>query len=256
MSDQPVSPAATYFDTTGKAASGGGLRHSFKELADILRALGLPREVRTQSPIPAEVQAALGIPAGARSAEWAEFTATACFENILGTATGFGPEIKDTELPAPPPQTGVPIQVTTTIFGDPYRILSGNILVDPNDALSGWRVTQGDFDFGIGSDPGSLYIVGQYFPIVAEDEPADISVPPPYVAIYGTHYSMGTFPGYFLNSSGGLWNCNTLFKGWQACPLGRLRHDITSDQGPISNAWQENTGRPRGTCLRTPASGP
>jgi hypothetical protein len=215
MSDQPVGSAATYFDTTGKAASGGGLRHSFKEPAEILRALGLPREVRTESPIPAEVRAALGIPAGARSPEYRVFTATACFENHLGTEI-FGPEVKDTELPAPPPQTVVPIQVTVDVSILPYTILSGGFIFDSPE-LTGWRVTQGTFWFGIGSDPGTLYIVGQWFPIVAKDEPAYISAPPPYVVITGTYQSPGTFPGYFLNSAGGLWNCNTLFKGWQAC---------------------------------------
>jgi hypothetical protein len=84
-----------------------------------------------------------------RSAEYANFTATACFESHLGTELSFGPEIKDTELPVPLPQTVVPIQGTVEITVDPYRILSGLLLYDSPE-LTGWRVTRGQFDFGIG----------------------------------------------------------------------------------------------------------
>jgi hypothetical protein len=215
MSDQPVGSAATFFDTTGRAASGGGLRHSFKDPADILRALRIPRDVRTESPIADEVRAALGVPVGAGTAEYPRTRiATACFEIHLGTAIPLS-EIEATQLPALPPQTVVPFTATVDITFIPYIVLSGYFIFNSPE-VTGWRITQGQFGFGnVSPLLDRLYIVGELLPIGAEGEPA--ASPTPYVVIVGSYMSPMSYPGYFLNSAGGLWNCNTVFKGWQAC---------------------------------------
>ena len=216
MSDQPLGSAATFFDTTSRAAGGGGLRHSFKKPADILRALGIPREVPTESPIPAGVWPALGLPA-----EWlpppTSLIATACFEMHVGNAIPLDPKIKATQLPAPPPQTVIPFTVTVDLVTTPHTVLSGFFIYESTE-VTGWKITQGTIAFVISSSVPSLYIVGEWFPIGAKGEPPSAG-PAPWVEILGWYTPSMSFPGYFFTSTGGLWSQTTLFKGWQACSL-------------------------------------
>jgi hypothetical protein len=223
MSDQPVGSAATFFDTTGGAASGGGLRHSFREPADILRALGIPGEVRTEPPIPAEVRAALGLPAEAGSAESlpAGEIATACFELHLGPETSaFVSKTKAAQVPAPPPQVVIPFQVTVDLTTTPYTVLSGYFIFDSTE-VTGWEITQGQFGTTSRLTSPSvlltdmLYIVGEFFP--PSSEGAGSASATNWVVILGQLRPPLSYPGYFLNAGGNLYNQNTLFRGWQAC---------------------------------------
>jgi hypothetical protein len=235
MSDEPVGSAANFFDTTGTAASGGGLRHSFKESADILsfaggRGFGIPTPtVLNKVRALAEVRAALGLPAEAGSAESlpaAGQIATACFELHLGPETGaLVSKTEAAQLPVPPPQVVIPFQVTVDLATTPYTVLSGTFIFDSTE-VTGWQITQGQF--GIASTLTSpsvlltdmLYIVGEFLPIGTGDveaEPGDSASPAPWVVILGWIRPPLSYPGYFLNSGGGLYIRNTLFRGWQAC---------------------------------------
>jgi len=188
------------------------------ELADILRALGLPREVRAESPIPAEVRAALGLPAEAGSTETLP-AATACFELHIGNMVNVG---LTAQVPAPPPQVVIPFQVTVDLTATPYAVLSGTFIFDSPE-VTGWQVTQGSY-FGLGPTTevprvDELFIVGEYVPPtieVAEAETADSLFVPPSVLISGSLRPPLSYPGVFF-SGGGIYNANTLFRGWQAC---------------------------------------
>jgi hypothetical protein len=187
------------------------------ELADILRALGLPREVRAESPIPAEVRAALGLlPAEAGSSETLP-TATACFELHIGNVVNVG---LIAQVPTPPPQVVVPFQVTVDLTTYPYTVLSGTFIFD-SPVVTGWEITQGQF--GTTGSPATpyvpnadqLYIVGEYNRRSAEAGPADSLFEPPQVLFSGYLRPPASYAGLFF--SGFLYNANTLFRGWQAC---------------------------------------
>jgi hypothetical protein len=221
VSDQPVGSAATFFDTTGKAASGAGLRRHFREPTDILRAFGIRREVRTEPPIPAEARAALGLPAEAEIPESlpaGSQTATACFELhigsvLLGPGSSQGPFV-------------VPFNVTVDLTTTPYNVLSGTFIFPGTEVTTWeWKITQGNFGvtgahFGVMSSPSvlltdTLYILGEYLPIVSEGQSPD-SANVPSVLILGSLRPPVSYPGLFVSASG-LWDQNTLFRGWQAC---------------------------------------
>jgi hypothetical protein len=212
MSDQPFGSAATFFDTTGRTGSGGG------QLADILQALRLPREVRAESPVPAEVRAALGLPAEAGSAETLP-VATACFELHIGNTVSVG---LAAQVPIPPPQVVIPFQVTVDLTAIPYAVLSGTFIFDSPE-VTGWQITQGSY-FGSGRvtspsvpPPDELFIVGEYISTTSEvAAAADSLFVPPQVLISGSLRPPLSYPGVFF-SGGGLYNQNTLFRGWQAC---------------------------------------
>jgi hypothetical protein len=225
MSDQPFGSAAAFSGTTGRTGSGGGLRHSSRGSADILRALGLPREARTESPIPAEVRAALGLPAEAGSAVSLP-AGTACFELHIGNPTSVGlvSKAEAAELPAPPPQVVIPFQVTVDLTSYPYNVLSGTFIFDSPE-VTGWEITQGQF--GTTGSPATpyvpnadmLHIQGEYVRTGiegAEVELADSFFVPPSVLIVGWLRPPASYAGLFFNADG-LYNANTLFKGWQAC---------------------------------------
>lgn len=187
------------------------------ELADILRAFGLPREVRAESPIPAEVRAALGLlPAEAGSTETLP-TATACFELHIGNSFSV-PAIA--HVPTPPPQAVVPFQVTVDLTTYPYTVLSGTFIFDSPE-VTGWEITQGQF--GTTGSPATpyvpnadiLYILGEYNQPTAEAGPADSLFEPPQVSFTGFLRPPASYAGIFF--SGFLYNANVLFRGWQAC---------------------------------------
>jgi hypothetical protein len=190
------------------------------EVADILRALGLPREVRAESPIPAKVRAALGLPAEAGSTETLP-AAMACFELHIGNMVSVG---LTAQVPAPPPQAVIPFQVTVDLTTYPYTVLSGTFIFDSPE-VTGWEITQGQF--GTTGSPTTpyvpnadmLHILGECTPPtseMAEAEPADSLFVPPSVLIVGLLRPPLSYAGIFV-SGGALYNSNTLFRGWQAC---------------------------------------
>jgi len=188
------------------------------ELADILRELRLSREVRAESSIPAEVRAALGLPADPGTIETLP-PATACFELHIGNMV---PIVGLTaQVPVPPPQVVIPFQVTVDLVALPYAVLSGAFFFD-SPVVTRWQITQ-ESHFGLGpttSVPAvdDLYIVGEYIDTVdvVEPAPADGLFVPPQVLIQGSPRAPLSYPGTFY-SGGILYFANTLFKGWQAC---------------------------------------
>jgi hypothetical protein len=198
MDDRNVGPL---FDISGRRIKNGRAPQAAEVAAAVRAALDIPAEAGRPTAAPAQPT----------------ITGTACFELHPGHPAQIFSSEPAFELNSGPGV--IHIQATVDLFTYPYRILavnlSGNIcqLIETE-----WQVIEGNFG---GDEFNGLLLTAERVPLsnqqVAAEEMNFTSCASVFAAVATHHQNPDSYLAVFAFDTWGLWTCNILFKGWQAC---------------------------------------